>query len=145
MQVVRAGHRRLDAATLTLRRPSVLPLATKFTDLSFSLRNRSLSYQMPSSAKRASAAGEARNQLEMIEFAAGEDNMTGQWRNVEWQIEAMPDGKLPLEGVTNALLMDIRALLHQMKSMLVFFTVLAVVSLVLGVLSVLITAASHVR
>ena len=56
------------------------------------------------------------------------------WRNAEWKIEAKPDGTFSPDDTTNALLIDIRGLLRQIKTMMVFFTVLAVIGLVLGIL-----------
>jgi len=60
-----------------------------------------------------------------------------QWRNAEWTLQPGPDGKLSAESVTHALLIDVRGALHQIRGMLRFFTVLAVLGLMLGLVSVL--------
>jgi hypothetical protein len=51
-------------------------------------------------------------------------------RNVEWKIDAGPDGKIPESQVTHALLMDIRETARSMRKMMVFFTVLVVINCV---------------
>jgi hypothetical protein len=51
-------------------------------------------------------------------------------RNVEWKIDAGPDGKIPDSQVTHALLMDIREHTRSMRKMMVFFTVLVVIDCV---------------
>jgi multisubunit Na+/H+ antiporter MnhB subunit len=56
------------------------------------------------------------------------------WRNAEWKIEAKPDGTFSPDDMRNALLIDIRGLLRQIKTMMVFFTALIVIGLVLGLL-----------
>jgi hypothetical protein len=48
-------------------------------------------------------------------------------RNVEWKIEPGPDGSLPAEQVTHALLIDIREAARSIRRMMAFFTVLVVV------------------
>lgn len=64
-----------------------------------------------------------------------------QWRDAEWVVAAGPDGKLSAESVTHALLIDIRATLRQIRSMMKFFTVLAIIGLALGVLVSLVSFA----
>jgi hypothetical protein len=48
-------------------------------------------------------------------------------RNVEWKIAPGPDGSLPPEQVTHALLIDIREAARSIRKMLLFFTVLVVI------------------
>jgi hypothetical protein len=52
-------------------------------------------------------------------------------RNVDWKIEPSPDGKLPAEQVTHALLIDIREAARSIRRMLVFFTVLVLINYVI--------------
>lgn len=65
-------------------------------------------------------------------FAQGE-----KWRNAEWALAPGPDGTLSPEDVTHALLIDVRGTLHQIRGMMRFFVVLAVIGLAIGLLSVL--------
>ncbi len=58
-------------------------------------------------------------------------------RNVDWKITPGPDGSLPAEQVTHALLIDIREAARSIRKMMVFFTVLAVIYGVVGLLLVL--------
>lgn len=51
-------------------------------------------------------------------------------RNIEWKIDAGPDGKIPDGQVTHALLMDIREATRSVRKMMVFFTVLVVIDCV---------------
>lgn len=51
-------------------------------------------------------------------------------RNIEWKVEAGPDGKVPNDQVTHALLMDIRETARSVRRMMVFFTVLVVIDCV---------------
>jgi hypothetical protein len=53
-------------------------------------------------------------------------------RNAEWKIEPLPDGSLPPEQITHALLIDIREAARSMRKMLVFFTVLVVINCVIA-------------
>jgi hypothetical protein len=55
-------------------------------------------------------------------------------RHYDWNIQPLPDGTYPNEQVTHCLLMDIRDHLRSIRKMLTFFTVLAVVGIVLGIL-----------
>jgi hypothetical protein len=64
-------------------------------------------------------------------------------RNVKWNIEPGPDGKLPAEQVTHALLIDIREAARSIKRMLVFFTVLVVINCVILFLWGLANLGSH--
>jgi hypothetical protein len=59
-----------------------------------------------------------------------------QWKtkNVDWQLQPLPDGILPMEQVTHALLMDIRDHLRSIRKMVTFFTVLVVIGLVVQIL-----------
>ncbi len=49
-------------------------------------------------------------------------------RNVDWKIEHGPDGSLPAEQVTHALLVDIREAARSIRRMLIFFRVLVVIN-----------------
>jgi hypothetical protein len=51
-------------------------------------------------------------------------------RNIEWNIEPGPDGKLTADQVTHALLIDIRETTRSIRKMMVFFTVLVVIDCV---------------
>jgi hypothetical protein len=55
-------------------------------------------------------------------------------KNVDWQLQPLPDGILPMEQVTHALLMDIRDHLRSIRKMVTFFTVLVVIGLVVQIL-----------
>jgi len=57
-------------------------------------------------------------------------------RNLEWEIK-LKSGEQPTpEQITHALLMDIRAHTHSIRKMLVFFTVLAIIGLVVEALAI---------
>jgi Na+/serine symporter len=58
-------------------------------------------------------------------------------RNVNWRIMAGPDGKLPGEQITHALLMDVREALRSIRKMMIFFTVLVVIGLIVETLAVM--------
>jgi hypothetical protein len=62
------------------------------------------------------------------------DEQIIEWRNAEWEVKAGPDGRIAADDVRLAVLMDIRGLLRKIKSILVFFTVLTVIGLLLGLL-----------
>lgn len=61
-------------------------------------------------------------------------------RNVDWKIEPGPDGSLPPEQITHALLMDIRETTRSIKKILIFYPVLAIIYLLISFLVIL---ASH--
>lgn len=51
-------------------------------------------------------------------------------KNVEWNIIAGPDGKIPNDQVTHALLMDVRKIARSIRAMMIFFTVVTVIGIV---------------
>lgn len=55
-------------------------------------------------------------------------------RNVDWKIEPRPDGSLPPEQITHALLMDIRETTRSIKKILLFFAVLTIIYLLIAFL-----------
>jgi hypothetical protein len=55
-------------------------------------------------------------------------------RNVDWKIEPGPDGSLPPEHITNALLMDIRETARSIKKILLFFAGLTILYLLVAFL-----------
>lgn len=61
-------------------------------------------------------------------------------RNVDWKIEPRPDGSLPPEQITHALLMDIRETTRSIKKILIFFALLTIIYLLL---TLLVALASH--
>lgn len=61
-------------------------------------------------------------------------------RNVDWKIEPRPDGSLPPEQITHALLMDIRETIRSIKKILIFLAVLTIIYLLL---TLLVALASH--
>jgi hypothetical protein len=65
------------------------------------------------------------------------------WQNANWGFVIKPHGKATEEQINQALLMDIRSLLRSIRSMAVFFTVLAVIGLVLGFIGGLIAGLKH--
>jgi hypothetical protein len=64
-------------------------------------------------------------------------------RNVDWNliVAAGPDGVVPADQVTNALLLDIRETARSIRKMAVFFTVIAIAALVIS----LIAAVANIR
>ncbi len=70
--------------------------------------------------------------------------MAKQWQDMEWTFSTRPDGTLAPENVTHALLIDIRSLLREIRGMMSFFKVLAIIALVFGFLIVVITVLSHI-
>ena len=56
------------------------------------------------------------------------------WLNVEWEFAPKPDGTLSPEQISQTLLVDIRGLLRVIRKIGIFFTVLAIVELVVGLL-----------
>jgi hypothetical protein len=64
-------------------------------------------------------------------------------RNIQWQIEVGPDGKVPDAQVTHALLMDIRETTRSIRKMMVFFTVLVVIDCLALLLWIIVNALSH--
>ena len=62
----------------------------------------------------------------------------GNFRHTEWDISVGPNGTLSPDNITHAILLDIRDLLRSVRAMFLFFTVLGVIGLVVGILEVLI-------
>jgi hypothetical protein len=60
---------------------------------------------------------------------------TTETKNHNWKIEPTKEGIFPDNQVTHCILLDIRGDLRSIRKMAVFFTVLAVVGLVVGVLA----------
>ncbi len=63
-------------------------------------------------------------------------------RNVDWKIVPGPDGSLPPEQVTHALLIDIREAARSIRKMMMLFTVLVVIYGVV-VLALVLTGYAH--
>lgn len=65
----------------------------------------------------------------------GEHHMEPEsFSNRDWQITRDKDGNVPDAQVTHALLTDVRSELRRIRGMLVFFVIVTVVGLVIGLL-----------
>lgn len=84
--------------------------------------------------------------IELESGATREDTMAQadaqKWRNMDWEFTPRPDGTLSPEQVSQSLLVDIRGLLRGIRKIGVFFTVLAAIELVVGLIYVMVVLGS---